>query len=266
MSDAPQKPSPDIRGLPRFLAATVVVALLYIGLQEAWVAAGHSLVQRGWAPSWVLAGNQENAAKRIATDSAAREAALTPMHRRAAFLLGFNVGYAAGGLGAAATWNESARAQMKKVLEPREQAAKQLATFLGTGDVTPLRAETPADNLRLPAAIDADENGLASRVETATTPRHKELYLLGAHVGVIAAEVDLAALQGNGIWPVPPLAIARHATLAGVPRDLWSPLQQVAEGGPPNQTADRYRAAVTALDQALDDPRTLGAAAGEPTR
>jgi hypothetical protein len=235
------------------------VALLYVGLQEAWLLMAGVILRQDSTPEWVLAGPVQEEARKISEASASREASLTPKHRRAVFQLGYNVGYSAGARGTALMWSDAAKATLNELLVPREQSARDLSGFLGITDLRPLRVNTAAESLRLSDAIEADENGLAARVEAATTPRHRQLYLLGVHTGVVAAQVDIASLLGGQDWPVPPLHIARHATLAGVPRPLWNPLIQVRDGGEPKQVVEAYQRSVLALDEALGDPLTLDA-------
>ena len=259
MSEKARKLRLEMRGFPRFLAAAVLVALMYVGLQEAWLAIFSAIFEQGATPDEVLTGPVQREAARISVESAAKEASLTVMHRRVAFQLGYQVGYGAGARGSTLTWSDAERAQLDKGLVPREQAASQLAEFLRIGDIQWLPVRNLGENLRLPNAIEADENAQAARIEAATTPRHKELYLLGAHTGVLSAQIDIAAVHGGRVWPVPPLAIARHAALAGVPRALWSPLLHVPVGQDPLQVSEAYRRSVIALETALGDANAIHA-------
>jgi hypothetical protein len=243
---------PHARGLARFIAATFVVALLYIVLQGTWLVLAGALAQQSWAPAWVLAGDLEKEARQVAEQSAQRESALTPQHRQAAFELGYHLGYTAAALGAAtASTDEAGREELRQGLASRVEQARSLAAFLGAGEATPFPAGTMAEYLRLAATIEADETKLAARVESGATRRHRHLFLLGAHVGVTAAQVDIASLQTPQIWPAPPLSIAHHATLAGLARDAWNPLLQIDTGREPAKVAQAYRQSVAALSQAL---------------
>jgi hypothetical protein len=243
-----------MRGLPRFIAATFVVAFLYIVLQTMWVTLTGFLVQQSWTPAQVLVGNLDEAARQVDERSAPRESLLTPTHREAAFELGFYLGYAAVALGPMASSND-VREQLQRRLRPFSEKARAHAVLLGAGEVTPFPAQTAVQYLRLTAAIDEDQTGLAGRIESSMTPRHKHIFLLGAHVGVTAAQVDIASVQAEPPWPVPPLSIARHATLAGLPREAWNPLLKLETGRPAGEVAKTYRDAAGTLARALTAAR-----------
>jgi hypothetical protein len=254
----------DRRALLRFLGATVLVALLYVGLQEAALAILGRVVDSGSAPTWMLTGDsQKNAARHVAEVSAAREASLTTQHRMAAFELGYHLGYSAEALGAVAGWNASVQTRMKPVLLPHEQRSKDLATILGIREAAPLPIRNANEFLRLAHRIEADEGGVAQQIEAATTLRHKHLYLFGAHAGVVSAQLDSAGVRGEAATPSPTLQIARHASAAGVPRTLWGPLLEISGRGDSNNSAEKYRAAIVALIQALQDERTIDDESGK---
>lgn len=245
------------RGLPRFLLAAVVVAALYVGLQETWLLLSNWLLERRSIPTVALTGPVAAEAERVAQVSAAREATLPLSHRRAAFRLGFDVGYIAGSLGFASVGRGLDSRQARQVLQPRLEESQRLAAELGADEATPLPIGSVQQYLHLSEVIESDVTGLAGRVEAATTPRHKHLYLMGAHIGLLAAQIDSAAAQGNGVWPTPTLKFATHAAIAGAPRDIWEPLLTVSGGTDDAHVVSRYQAAVSKFENALDEPGAL---------
>lgn len=248
----------DRRALLRFLAATMMVALLYIALQEAEVAIFGRFLDSGSMPSWMLTGDgQSDEARRVAEASAAREATLTPQHRCAALELGYHLGYSAEAMGAVAGIDASLQEQVKPVLVPREQRSKELIALLGIDEAAPLPIRTANDFIRLAQRIEADENGVARRIEMATTLRHRHLYLLGAQIGLVSAQLDTAAVRGGEYAGAPTLEIARHASAAGLSRQWWGPLLTFSKNEKPNAAAEKYRASIVALIQALEDAHTI---------
>lgn len=245
------------RGLPRFLLAAVVVAGLYVGLQETWLLLSNWLVERRSIPTVALTGPIAAEAERVAQISAGREATLPLSHRRAAFRLGFDIGYIGGSLGFASVGRGLDAEQARQTLQSRLKESQRLATELGAGEASPLPIGSVQQYLHLSDVIESDVTGLAGRVEAATTPRHKHLYLMGAHVGLLTAQIDSAAALRNGVWPTPNLKFARHAALAGASRSTWEPLLTVSGATDDAHVASRYYAAVATFENALDEPDTL---------
>ncbi len=237
------------RGLFRFIAATFAVAFLYLALQATWTRLGAVLAQQSWMPAWFTDDLAEEA-RQIEEQSAQRESQLTPAHREAAYALGFHLGYSAVVLGPGAASN-AAREESRRQLLPEAERARRHVQLLEIGEAKPFDVSTPIKYLRLAAAIEADETGLAARIESRMTPRHKQLFLLGALVGAAAGQVYVASRQPEPAWPVPPPAIGHHATLAGVPRALWKPLVQLETGLPADQVANTYYDAAIELSRAL---------------
>jgi hypothetical protein len=254
----------DRRALLRFIVATMLVALLYVGLQEAELAIFGRFLDSGSVPTWMLTGDaQQDEARRVAEASAAREASLTTQHRCAALELGYHLGYTAEAIGVVAGVDASLQAQMKPVLSPHEQRSKELAALLGISEAAPLAIRTANDLIRLAHRIEADENGVAQRIEAATTLRHRHLYLIGAHAGLVSAQLDTAAVRGGTYAAAPSLQIARHASAAGVSRKWWGPLVEFSTSGEePNAVAEKYRSSIAALIQALENERTIDDGSG----
>ena len=103
----------------------------------------------------------------------------------------------------------------------------------------------------LPSQVESDANGLAGRVETATSVRHRHLLQAGMLLGIQAwmadALMDQAPVQA-------PHALARHLALAGVPEPLWRPLSQPLPGDTPARRRDAFQRQLQVLQQALMAP------------
>ena len=95
------------------------------------------------------------------------------------------------------------QAQMREILAPRIQAIENLGTKLGVGEVSLLRVSNADEFGRVPNRLDADELGLAARLEAATSRRHRHLLLLGVHAGVASALADMR--RGGVAEPAPGL-------------------------------------------------------------
>jgi hypothetical protein len=231
-------------GVARFLVVTLGITGLYLGLNAFWLTLAPSILR------WTGAGegDWQREAATVARASRAAEDRLPASSRLDAYRLGFQVGYCSNVMGSVALSSAEVQARFKDALEPRLAGAQDLAQKLGAGQVSLLRVTNVAEFGNLPGRLDADELGLAARLEAVTSPRHRHLLLLGMQVGAGAA---LAQMSGGRLHEqMRPLA-GRHATLAGVPAQAWEPVT-VAPGGP---TADErlaeYQAALNALDAAV---------------
>ncbi len=71
---------------------------------------------------------------------------------------------------------------MREILAPRIQAIRILGQELGVGEVSLLRVSNTDEFGRVNDRLDADELGLAARLEAAASRRHRHLLLLGVHV------------------------------------------------------------------------------------
>ena len=187
-------------------------------------------------------------AKRIAEASATREAQLTPEHQLAAWWLGVHLGYVSQYLSSFGFSDASVRQQARLASTPRMKDAQALADFLGIGPVYALESSTLAQFSDLPERIEADEGSVGARIAARTTLRHEQLYLMGMHVGA-----TLASIHGQG-WRggiAPSEQIARHATLAGVPRAQWEPLTRLPSGATQAEVVKTYEAETRAVHEAI---------------
>lgn len=227
----------------RFLLATVVLAVLYLALQEVWERAASKLMYRGWTwddPAQTYARN----AAEIAEQSKVREASLGANVPRAAFDLGVQYGYLSewlvsrGGLP-----KQSLQALAERDLAGNLQQLSLGAKVLGLDAVDPFAARTAADEVDLVQRLDDDVEGVAHRVELATSPRLRHVYMLGALAGV---ELGRLEPRNELLFPAPAELIGMHGTLGGVPASFWRPLTRVDEN---NRTEARsqYRAAVGSI-------------------
>jgi hypothetical protein len=247
-------PLPRWRETWRVLAYTLAIALAFVALGRLQLALFGSpvtqqLLQRwGWLDTDPAARWREQA---LAVAEASRIAAtrLPASHRLDLVRLGHALGYASQQAGAYALSPPAARDAARARAEPHAALARELADAYGLGDAQPL----PATNLRefteLPERYDADENGLAARIESRLSPLHRHLYLLGTLIGGEAARID----DTGGRFSLPPASrIVRHATLAGIEPMLWQPLAAAPQPDEtPEQVVQRYRAALEALARAL---------------
>lgn len=244
-------PSPSaLRTHSRFALATLVVVGLYIALDVLLLEINAQGIAAGFKLPGVDAAIERDA-RAVADASTAREAALTPQHRVAAWRLGRNLGYASQLAGALALNATSEVDNARRVLAEVMREAEVDARALGVGPVAPLTGSTLAASGSLRERIEADETGLAAQVEARTTRRHRHLLLSGMHVGAhIYSRVVVPELAS-----VPNAAeIERHARLAGLDATLWRPLAQ-PRGDTPAERRDAYIAAARAVDRALLNPQ-----------
>jgi hypothetical protein len=235
-------PRPNVR---RFLLVTLGITGLYLGLNALWLAltpALEAVFESRTESDW------EREAAGVA--SAAREAdgRLAPEWRLAAYRLGFHVGYCSNVLGSVALSSPEAQAQVREILAPRLQGIEVLARQLGLGEVSLLPVTNVDEFGYVNDRLDADELGLAARVEHATSRRHRHLLLLGMHVGVAAA---LADISGGKLQNPLRRYIGHHATAAHVPAGRWEPAARVHEAATPEQSAKAYQEALAALEIAI---------------
>jgi hypothetical protein len=228
------------RARVRFLLAALVVAIMYVEIQEFWVWVGSQLIYIGWSydnPASTYAGQ----AARLSEQSKERESVLTAKHSRAVFELGVLYGYVND------TIAQGAEHQSTRRLESSIADMQTLAEVLGIGAVEAV--STSASSAPLEQRLEEDAGGIAARVERATSPRLRHLYMLGAQSGL---ELSRLELPGDFIWPPSGSLIGMHGTLAGLPEHLWRPLTRVWSPkqflGHDRQTAlANYQAAVQAV-------------------
>jgi hypothetical protein len=191
----------------------------------------------------------------VAARSRAAAATLPPGHRLATFRLGYEVGWASEFAGSFAMSDPAVQAKVRAITDAHVAIAREQARRIGVDTaVDMLPSRTLTDFVRLQERFEADESGLAGRVEARLTPLHRHLFLLGAAVGGEAAKVQ----GSNGKFSEPPVeTIRRHATLAGVAPAAWQPLAVDHTGEPPATVLERYGAALDGVMAALaaDDAR-----------
>lgn len=233
--------------MKRFLLVTLGITGLYVGLDALWLTLTPSLAALFDASN---AAGWEREAAAVADASRQADGRLPPESRLSAYRLGFHVGYCSNLLGSMALSAPERQEQMRQILAPRIQAIDNLGQELGVGSVALLGVNTVDEFGRLPDRLDADELGLAARLESVTSRRHRHLLLLGMQAGAGAA---LAQVTGGSLHEqLRPLA-GRHATLAGVPAQAWEPVTVAPGGATPDERMAAYQAALNALDAAVSE-------------
>jgi len=232
----------------RVLAYTLAIALAFVVLGRLEMGAMSMFgVDNRLARGDVEPKSAEMALAREVEQVAGRSRdalAQAPGRRLATFRLGYEVGYASTFVGSFANSDVDVQAKVHAIGEAHLAIARAQAAAIGIGAVDILPARTLSDYVALNERFEADENGVAMRIEQAVSPLHRHLYLLGALVGGEAADVESSG--GKRSQP-PGSLIRRHATLAGVDRALWLPLALTPRATAPAQVLENYRAALNAL-------------------
>ena len=233
----------------RVLVYTLVIALAFIALQRLQLAVFNApgtaaLLQRA---GLLDADPQARLAQQAEQVAAASRDALQRLprgHRLATLRLGYELGYTSQLVGVYAMSPPEVQAAARQRAAPHVDVARQQAQWLGLGEVDALPARSLREFTELGARYEADENGLAARVEKQLSPLHHHLYLLGAHLGGEMARVD----DSGGRFALPPATpIRRHAVLAGIESAAWQPLIVEPRDETPAQVVQRYHRAVDAL-------------------
>lgn len=237
----------------RVLAYTLVLALAFVALGRAQIALFNApAMQRLLQGIGLADGLSDTQLKQQAeaVAAASREAiARAPAgHRLATLRLGYELGYVSERIGLFAMAPAPARERAWQLLAPRRATADALAAGLGVAPAAALGSDSLRQFGELGARYEADENGLAARLEQRLSPWHRHVYLLGAHIGMESARIE--ATQGEQSAP-PATLIRRHAALAGIEPALWQPLAAPAEAATAELRMQRYRDAVQALARAL---------------
>lgn len=232
----------------RIIGITIVITVLYLLLQHAWLGmtgllSGQSFLER---PS---AAELEQQAKKVAEASKDALQTAPASSRHDIWHLGFHLGYVSEFIGSYAMSAEEVQAKARQLTEPILLEANRLAQTLGLGSVKPLVTQNLDDFGRLTNRIEADETQLADRIARAYSLHHRHLFLLGMHLGAEAARI-----QGTGgSLSLPPRAQIRlHATLTDIPPAIWEPL--AAPPGyreQPSEVVARYRNGLGALVASL---------------
>jgi hypothetical protein len=234
---------PTLRSIGRLALVSLGIALLYIALDAGLLALGSRVLASGG--SWPGESARLDAeAQRIAALAAAHPSAARPELRLAAWRVGHAFGIASQARHTAAvTGNPKLAALADGVLRDVDDDARRL----GVAPVAALDGRSIAEAAALPQRIDADESGLAARIEAATTLQHRHLFLAGAHTGL---EWVARATPGAPEGRVVAAFIQRHARLAGLEPAKWQPLVD-----PPGADAAQRRAAflsaIAAVEQGL---------------
>jgi len=237
----------------RVLAYALVLALGFVLLGRAQVAAFSApLTQRVLQHFGLLDGSSDvQLAQQAQAVAAASQEAMQRApagHRLDTLRLGYELGYASERVAFFAMASPQARERARALVALREAAADALAAGLGVAPAAALQSTSLREFNELGARYEADENGLATRVQQRLSPWHRHVYLLGVHVGIESARIEAT----GGEHSLPPAAlIRRHATLAGIAPALWQPLAAAPAGEAPAQWLQRYREAVQALAAAL---------------
>jgi len=238
------------RALGRVLLASVALALMYSAIDRIWLWGAGKLLYSGWTwddPARTYAGQ----ALALAERSRARERALGAQSPQIAFRLGVEYGYLSERVGSAeSSWPDPSLPELHRY-----------ATMLGLDSIKPLPLAPERSFLARTARFEDDIGGVAAKVEEATSPRLRHLFLLGAHAG---SELARLATSRDPI-PAPVDPIGMHGALAGVPKPLWRALMRVSERSKAVALAE-YRAAVAALDEYLGAAAPIAAVrASAPT-
>jgi hypothetical protein len=228
----------------RVLAYTLAISLALVGLRRLEVASTRFWSRAAVSPESGL----EREAAQVAQSSQGALQRLPDTHRRAAFRLGYELGFASKWLGGFALSAVDARKQATALAEQHLTVARGLASQLGLDAVGVLPIATAAEFVALTRRIESDENGLAGLIERQLSLHHRHLYLLGMHIGNDAARVEMT--RGTVVPDMEPL-IRYHATVAGIRPNLWVPLASEPESETPPQVLTRYRDGLAALDQSL---------------
>lgn len=238
----------------RVLAYTLAIALAFVALGRLQLALfSQPGVQLGLQRLGLLdadpAARLQQQAAEVAAASRDAIARLPPGHRMAALRLGYELGFVSQWLGVRTMSAPEARALGERQAEPHLRMARQIAAQWGLGEVQPLEAGSLRGFTELGARYEADESGLAARIEQRLSPLHRHLFLLGAQLGGEAARIE----DSGGQFSLPPATwIVRHAALAGIDPALVQPLAAApANGETPAQVVQRYRAALQALADAV---------------
>lgn len=248
----------------RVLAYTLAIALAFVGLGRLQLAlftapGTQALLQHIGALDADPAARLKDEAARIAAASRDAMRRLPAGHRMATLRLGYELGYASQLVGVRALSAPDKRAFAQSQAEPHRALAQQLAAQLDLGEVQPLAADSLRAFVELGTRYEADENGLAARIEQRLSPWHRHAYLLGTQLGGESARIE----DSGGAFSLPPASlILRHAALCGLPPALWQPLAAQPESESPEQVVQRYRRALQALADELKRQDAAGAAPG----
>lgn len=247
----------------RVLAYTAALALAFIALGRlelgllSTFGAGDALA--------LTSSADEPALARAAADVEQRSRAAldrVPGQRLAAFRIGYDVGFASELIGSTANSAAPRQALARSIGAKHVGFARELGAPIGVDGIDVLPARNLQEFVSLNERFEADESGLAARIEARLSPAHRHLYLLGVQLGGEAAMVESS---GGELRQPPVKFIRRNAILAGVEPRFWQPLALEPRGESAEQALTRYRVGLTALAGELA-ARDAGAAASSPAR
>lgn len=232
----------------RVIGITVVLAALYLILQQAWLALPR-LLSNGSYFERPTDAELELEQRQVARLSEKALQSTPASVRRDVWQLGFYLGYTSQFTGSFAMSAAEVRAKANEVAKPILLNAHRLSLALGLAEATPLVTETLNDFTNMTQRVELDETGMAGRVQNTFSPHHRHLFLLGMHLGTESARIE----GTGGKVSLPPRAqIRRHATLTGIPPALWKPLAAAPGlGEQPGEVVARYRSGLAALEAAL---------------
>lgn len=233
----------------RVLAYTLAIALSFIALERLQLAiftlpATAVLLERFGLRDARPQDALQAQAKQVAADSRTALARLPQGHRMAALRLGYDLAYANYLVAGYAMAPPQIQADARQRVEAQLAQARRQANTLGVGDIDLLPANSLKQFIELCQRYEADQSGLAARIEQQVSPLHKHLYLLGAQAGCEAARV----VDTKGLHSLPPATpIRRNAVLAGIDEAAWLPLIVEPRDETPAQVMQRYAQAVDGL-------------------
>lgn len=228
----------------RLVLATLLLIGLYVGLEGAAFWLFLHMDKQQEVTAWLFEASHSEIDK-VDSASLPREVVLPRSYRLAAFDLGIRMGVAAEMAGKFAGSDFSAE-QRRAALREAQDFAQQggWARALLGAEAKVLQSANVKELSKLSERIEADENGLAARVEAKTSLRGRHLFLLGMQIG---RTVWSPKRLGTSM----PAAIATHASLAGLPKGLWIPLLQPPTGSSSIERRARYDEAIEKVRQTL---------------
>ncbi len=235
--------SDRLLGAVRFVVITFALAGTYLLLQHAQLSI-FRLVNQKWFSGFDQAALSSEA-NDVAVRSAAAEARLPQRWRRDVFELGLHAGFVAKTRGL----NAVVERDDPPLLENMAQSARKLADAMGVGPAAWPSAVTEEQASGIARRFEDDETGLAGRIESKLSLRHRHLYLAGVHAGFNAAVVLWS--RGETFFEDNATLLARHATLAGLPAASWQDLTRAPEGATPDAKLAYYRSAIAVLERAI---------------
>jgi hypothetical protein len=233
----------------RFFLAVLAIAGLNLLLQriEEWGAGhvDHFMLARH------VASSLPQEIDDVLAQSAERERQLPGEWRAKAFRLGYLIGLVArfGILHS----NGVKQGEVHTSLAAELLEASGLAEEMGLAPANWPPTRTLKELMELPLRFEADETGIAGRVERKLTVRHRHLFLGGVHVGMDHAAFLIAKSEGVVFEGLGGPA-GRHIALAGLPRSVWEPLTRPPEGDNPDEILSQFQKTLTILNQAVAEP------------